>query len=97
MRASEMISDLQKLIEQYGDLPVYWTDSEWGGPMYEVKDVTYETPQNWPSGQIPSPVFAVNYPVSYTHLRGSPIFYNFQMNGRRKFKDDCTRIKRVCR
>ena len=62
MRASEMISDLQKLIEQYGDLPVYWTDSEWGGPMYEVKDVTYESPQNWPSGQIPSPVFAVNYP-----------------------------------
>lgn len=62
MKASEMIAELQRLIDQHGDFPVYWADPEWGGPMYEVTEITYEEPENWAPGQILSPVFSVNYP-----------------------------------
>ena len=29
MKASELIADLQKMIDKHGDLPVFWTDDEW--------------------------------------------------------------------
>lgn len=60
MKASEMIAELQKLVAQYGDLPVYWPDSEWGGPVYEVGSITYEVPENWPREQIPGPIFSID-------------------------------------
>lgn len=57
MKASELIISLQKLIDLYGDLPVYNLDDEWGGPMYEIEGFTVEKPEDWPN-QISEPVFA---------------------------------------
>lgn len=57
MKASELIADLQKMIDVHGDLPVYWTDDEWGGPMYEIEGFSVEKPEDW-KGQINTPVFA---------------------------------------
>ena len=57
MKASELIIELQKMIDKHGDLPVYWTDDEWGGPMYEITGFSVEDPSNW-KGQISEPVFA---------------------------------------
>lgn len=47
MKASELIIDLQKMIDKHGDLPVYWTDDEWGGPMCEIEGFSVETPEDW--------------------------------------------------
>ena len=57
MKASELIIDLQQMIDKHGDLPVYWTDDEWGGPMCEIEGFSVETPEDW-KGQISGPVCA---------------------------------------
>lgn len=57
MKASKLIIELQKMIDIHGDLPVYWTDDEWGGPMCEIEGFSVETPEDW-NGQIFEPVFA---------------------------------------
>ena len=57
MKASKLIIELQKMIDKHGDLPVYWTDDEWGGPMCEIEGFSVETPEDW-KGQISEPVFA---------------------------------------
>lgn len=57
MKASELIITLQKMIDQHGDLPVFWTDDEWGGPMCEIEGFSVEKPEDW-EGQITEPVFA---------------------------------------
>ena len=38
MKASELIIDLQKMIDQHGDLPVFWTDDEWAVLCMRLKD-----------------------------------------------------------
>lgn len=63
MKASELIIELQKMIDKHGDFPVYWTDDEWGRPnfmlipLYEITGFSVEDPSNW-KGQISEPVFA---------------------------------------